>query len=124
MCIRDSVETGEVYNDYSRDDSYERLYNMPWFATYFVELYELYGEEKYLIYACRILKEFYRRGGETHYAIEMPILSLTQGLKNCLLYTSWKNPACPDIQAGIFRRERERIFPVPGYLQPQWRMEG
>ena len=84
------VETGEVYNDYSRDDSYERLYNMPWFATYFVELYELYGEEKYLIYACRILKEFYRRGGETHYAIEMPILSLTQGLKKAGLHREQK----------------------------------
>lgn len=90
------VETGAVYNDYSRDDSYERLYNMPWFATYFVELYELYGEDRYLIYACRILKEFYHRGGETHYAIEMPILALNQGLK----------------KAGLVqeRQEMERLF--------------
>ncbi|HBM81313.1 MAG TPA: six-hairpin glycosidase, partial [Clostridiaceae bacterium] len=64
-----------------RDNSYQRLYNSPWYATLFVELYRLYVNKNFLAYACRILKDFYRRGGYTFYAIELPVLSLDKALK-------------------------------------------
>lgn len=75
------VETGDVFNDYGRDDSYERLYNMPWYATLFVELYQLYGKPEHLTSACRIVNRFYEKGGFTHYAIELPVLSLCRELE-------------------------------------------
>lgn len=100
------TETGAVYNDYSRDDSYERLYNMPWFATFFVELYELYDQKEYLIYACRILKEFYRRGGETHYAIEMPVLSLNRGLVSAGMVQEQRE------MKALFARHADRIAEI------------
>lgn len=74
-------ETGRVYNDIGRDLSYKRLYNFPWFATFFTELYRLYGKRDYLIYACRILKVFYGDGGEKFYPIDLPILAVSKALE-------------------------------------------
>lgn len=45
--------TGRVFNDAGRDDSFQRLYNAPWAATFFTELYRLWKEEAYLTWACR-----------------------------------------------------------------------
>lgn len=75
------AETGEVYNDCGRDGSYERLYNFPWFATFFAELYRLYGEKKYLTCACNVVRRFYEKGGCVHYSIEMPVLTLCSALE-------------------------------------------
>lgn len=74
------VHTGEVFNDMGYDNSYERLYNCPWYATLFVELYFLYGRKEYLDYSVRILKMFYHKGGTKHYSIELPVLSLCKAL--------------------------------------------
>lgn len=67
------AETGEVFNDYQRDNSYKRLYNYPWMSVFNLELYSLYNNEKYLINAYRILKSFYEQGGAHFYAIEIPL---------------------------------------------------
>lgn len=75
------VETGEVFNDFGRDGSYRRLYNLPWFAEFYVELSQLYGKKEYLVQAVRILRYFYRDGGKEHYPIELPILLLMQALE-------------------------------------------
>ena len=75
-------QTGEVYNDYMQDNSYKRLYNAPWFALFYTELYMLYRDKKYLAAACRIMEYFYENGGGKFYAIELPILSMTNALKN------------------------------------------
>ncbi len=75
------VETGEVFNDFSRDGSYRRLYNLPWFAEFYVELYQLYGKKEYLLKAVRILRYYYQDGGREHYPIELPVLLLTQALE-------------------------------------------
>lgn len=76
------AETGEVFNDFGRDNRYKRLYNMPWYATLCVELYELYGEKEYLTCAGRIVNCFYERGGFVHYSIEMPVLALCRALEH------------------------------------------
>lgn len=74
-------KTGEIFNDYMRDSSYKRLYNAPWFALFFTELYNLYREKEYLQMAYRILKYFYENGGLTFYAIEVPIRLLADALR-------------------------------------------
>lgn len=74
------AETGQVFNDIDRDNSFKRLYNAPWAAVFFTELYLLMGEKENLIYAYRILKEFYREGGRDFYPIELPICMLDEAL--------------------------------------------
>lgn len=75
-------EIGNVYNDCGRDDSYKRLYNMPWVATFFVELYQQKKEIMYLTYACHIIERFYEEGGLSFYPIELPMVSLVQTLES------------------------------------------
>lgn len=41
------ADSGQVFNDIRRDDSYKRLYNLPWYAAFFLELYYLYGQKDY-----------------------------------------------------------------------------
>lgn len=96
-------QTGEVFNDFGRDNSYERLYNMPWYATLVVEQYKLTGEKEYLRIACRILDTFYEKGGYTHYAIEMPILSLCHALQDAGLLTELGG------MVGHFKKHGDRI---------------
>lgn len=67
------TETGVVYNDYGRDNSWNRLYNYPWMSWLQIELYKLYSEKRYLIYAYRAIKSFYEQGGTHFYAIEIPL---------------------------------------------------
>ena len=72
------VNSGTVYNDYMRDDTYFRLYNYPWYSLMFIELYKLDGNRDDLVTAYKILCEFYRQGGEKFYAIEVPIVNITE----------------------------------------------
>ena len=69
-------DTGKVYNDMGRDDSYKRLYNAPWAATFFTEQYRLRKDEGDLLCACRIVKRFYEEGGKDFYPIDLPVLLL------------------------------------------------
>ena len=66
-------ETGVVYNDYQRDNSWNRLYNYPWMSVFFIELYELYHNREYLLNAYKAMKSFYAQGGAHFYAIEVPL---------------------------------------------------
>lgn len=75
------VHTGLVCNDAGRDDSFRRLYNLPWAALFFTELYGLWGEEEHLDCACRIVRSFYREGGMAFYPIALPVLALTDALR-------------------------------------------
>ncbi len=80
------TESGTVYNDYGRDDSFERLYNYPWMSLFYLELYSLYTERRYLETAYRILKEFYARGGSRFYAIEIPLKRICGELERAEMY--------------------------------------
>ena len=66
-------ETGRVFNDYQRDDSYKRLYNYPWMSLFYLEQYTLWGKQDMLECAYRIMKSFYEQGGAHFYAIEIPL---------------------------------------------------
>lgn len=74
------TESGRVCNDIGMDDSYRRLYNAPWYAGFFISLYELEGNAEYLVYACRIIRFYYSGGGKDFYPIELPVHALYQAL--------------------------------------------
>lgn len=76
------VNTGEVFNDYGRDNSYERLYNYTWYSLLYLELYSLYKNRRFLEISARILEAFYSRGGAKFYAIEIPALAICRALEN------------------------------------------
>lgn len=75
------TDTGEVFNDCGRDNSFERLYNYPWFSLFYLELYELYKNRYYLEISVKILKCFYSRGGSRFYAIEIPARAICRALE-------------------------------------------
>ncbi len=66
--------TGEVYNDYMCNNKRKRLYNSPWFALFYLELYQLYKRSEYLIVAYKIIVYYYENGGTRFYPIELPII--------------------------------------------------
>ena len=46
----------------------------------------LYRDRKYLTAACRIMQYYYSNGGGKFYAIELPILTMTNALKEAVRY--------------------------------------
>ncbi|MCI1209928.1 MAG: hypothetical protein LKF96_10840 [Treponema sp.] len=74
------VDTGTVCNDIGMDDSFKRLYNLPWFAAFFCEVYRFTKNPDFLQYACRIIERFYEAGGIDFYPIELPVVLLTRSL--------------------------------------------
>ncbi|MCM1044186.1 MAG: hypothetical protein NC417_01640 [Candidatus Gastranaerophilales bacterium] len=74
------TETGEVYNDCGRNNEWNRLYNYPWFSTFFIELYRLKKEKEMLRYAYLALRSYYEQGGESFYAIEIPVCEMMRCL--------------------------------------------
>lgn len=75
-------QTGEVYNDYMRDNSYHRLYNAPWFSLFYIELYRLWKEQDFLSTAYRILMYYYKDGGGKFYPIQLPAAELLKELES------------------------------------------
>lgn len=73
--------TGEVYNDYGRDNSYKRLYNAPWYALFYVELYKLYQNRSDLQTAYKIIRHYYENGGAQFYPIELPSVEIIECMK-------------------------------------------
>lgn len=73
--------TGEVYNDYMRDNSYRRLYNAPWFALFYIELYKLWKNRSYIITAYKIMINYYENGGAKFYPIELPAVQMINCMK-------------------------------------------
>ena len=69
-------ETGEVFNDYMRNNSWFRLYNFPWMSTFYIELYHLYRDVGYLETAYKIMGFFYAKGGGRFYAIDIPVAEI------------------------------------------------
>jgi len=67
-------ETGMVYNDICRNNDQPRLYNYPWAAEFFMEIFRLYRNPEYLESMYRALMAFYRNGGQRMYAIEIPVV--------------------------------------------------
>lgn len=90
-------ETGEVYNDINRNNDIFRLYNYSWFAVFYMELFNLYQNKEYLIYMSKILRAYYRNGGDQFYPIELPMYEMIQLLRENgldaeaeIIYTSFQ----------------------------------
>lgn len=75
------TETGVVYNDYKRNNDWNRLYNYPWVSVFYIELYRLYNDRVCLVSAYKALKSFYEQGGSHFYAIEIPVSAITKCLE-------------------------------------------
>lgn len=67
------AETGEVFNDAGRDNSYRRLYNYPWMGSLLLELHRLRKDRRYLDWYCRCKERYYAEGGARFYAIGVQI---------------------------------------------------
>lgn len=67
------VETGTVYNDAPRNNDDPRLYNYPWVAQLFLEMFQLENDQKYLEWCYRVMMHFYQIGGVEFYAIGIPM---------------------------------------------------
>ncbi|NMM94573.1 hypothetical protein [Bifidobacterium oedipodis] len=93
--------TGYVYNDSPRDDSYKRLYNAPWYATFFDELYKFTGDSRDLDMALAIVRNFYEHDSWRFYTIEMPILAVTGDLK-----AAGRDADYADVKAMFLRHAR------------------
>lgn len=74
-------ETGKVCDDAGRDDRCFRLYNYPMAATFFLECWRVWKQERDLDLSRRILEKFYQDGGYSFYPIEMPAAPLFEELK-------------------------------------------
>lgn len=66
-------DTGEVFNDMPRCRDYIRLYNYPWVAQLFLEMYQLEEKDFWLDEYRKVVECFYREGGSHYYAIGMPM---------------------------------------------------
>lgn len=75
-------ETGMVYNDCGRNNDFFRLYNFPWMSVFFLERFDLYHKKSDLENAYKIIKSFYKNGGEGFYAIELPIARIIRALND------------------------------------------
>lgn len=62
-----NTDTGEVYNNIGKDAKTVRLYNAPWVALYFTELYELDGKEEYATWVARTMIRYHENGGTKFY---------------------------------------------------------
>lgn len=96
-------DSGKVYNDMSRDDSYKRLYNAPWAATFFTEQYLLDKEADDLRLAYRIVKRFYDEGGRDFYPIDLPVLLLDGALEKAGMQTE-REELC-----ALYKEHADRI---------------
>lgn len=75
------ADSGQVFNDAPRDDSFVRLYNSPWYAALFLEFHRLDGRAEDLLTAYRIIRDFYAHDALRFYPIEMPVLVLCEALE-------------------------------------------
>lgn len=71
-------KTGEVFNDAPRCRDYIRLYNYPWMSRFFLEMYHLKKEERFLDHYIQSVRFFYQEGGSHFYAIGMPMYESVQ----------------------------------------------
>lgn len=67
-------DTGIVYNNAQRDNSWHRNYNYPWIATLWIEMFHLTKEIKYLKDMYRCLMAYYSNNGKNFYAIGIPMI--------------------------------------------------
>ena len=73
--------TGVVYNDIGRDNTWNRLYNYPWMAVFFMERYKLFREKTDIQNMYKIMMSYYEQNGIAFYAIGIPMLESVELLR-------------------------------------------
>jgi hypothetical protein len=68
--------TGEVFQDAGKEQDSVRLAHYPWMAQFFIEMYILTKERKYVTDAYLAMKYYYEHGGLEYYAVEVPDVEL------------------------------------------------
>lgn len=78
-------DTGDVYNDICKNNDWDRLYNYPWMAVFFMEIYNWKKEFSYLLDGYRVMLRYYEKGGTDFYAIGIPAIEMISLLEkeNC-----------------------------------------
>mgnify|MGYP002765078839 FL=1 len=61
------TETGEVCNNIGKNAKFKRLYNAPWLITFWLEMFRLYKEDRYLVWIERSMRDYYSKGGAKFY---------------------------------------------------------
>ncbi len=81
--LRESVEekTGEVFDGIGKNAEFLRLYNAPWVALYFTELYKLTKEERWLDLVVKTVEYYYSVGGAKFYPNGIRFFDFFQTLK-------------------------------------------
>ena len=72
--------TGEVFNDAPRNNDTHRLYNFPWMADLFLQVYHWRHQAADLDRAVQIMRAYFREGGDRHYSIDVPMGDLIETL--------------------------------------------
>ena len=99
------LDTGEVYNDIGHTHGRNvRRYNYPWFALFFIELYNLKHDTQYLRYTVNIIRDFYRRGSTEFYPIMLPAVWLCEALQSADMILEYKE------MLGYFKAHADRII--------------
>jgi len=75
------VETGTVYNDINKDNTWLRIYNFPWFSVYYLEWYNLTGEIQCIENAAKILLKYYDLGGIEQDSQNIEAVRILEALK-------------------------------------------
>lgn len=108
-------ETGVVYNDVHRCNDWNRLYNYPWMSTFFIELYKLFGEKRYLIYSAKAMKAMYaveslemdglhQVGGMEFYPLTAPMCEIVDEL-----IAAGENDFAEEMR-GLFLEHAENLY--------------
>ena len=105
-------DTGEVFNDAGRDNHYFRLYNYPWMALLFLEVYRLKGQLRYLEDAVKVLMAFYEKGGKTFYAIEVPVEQTLRCLRREGMEEEYRELLIHFREHAAFLMERGTDYPA------------
>ena len=74
-------ESGVVYNNIGKDPSVVRLYNAPWVALFFSEMYRLTDEERYGRLVCRMMTHYYQNGGTRFYPNGICFLDIERAVR-------------------------------------------
>lgn len=73
--------TGKVFGNVGKDEMQVRLYNAPWVAMLYTEVFFLKRDKTYLSYVKKILKNYYEGGGERFYPNGMDMYSIVQAFR-------------------------------------------
>lgn len=88
-------DTGEVYDGVGRNANFIRLYNAPWVATFFAELYRLTKKKEYLKYILLLLERYYEGGGSRFYPNGFRLYDIVDAFKEagmkeeCIRVINW-----------------------------------